>query len=350
MKHKRLFEAFTLACLLFLPFCLVWAQGLEKIIDGAKKEGKVRVGITVRWEVGGKPLAKKLVAGFQSRYPFVKVDYKRVGGSRVRERILSEIAAGKVPYDVTVISSTQVSTVQRAKIAQMVDWRSLGIHPRLIPPNRFGASANSQVYGIAYNRKLLPDSVGMKLNWEDCISPKWKGKVAMDTRPRHLEVFWQPHVWGREKTLNHARQLEANGTVFQRSRSATMIQLALGEYPIVCGTFYHTYFEYLTYRAARHLRFITGDPVPVTPGSFLYIPRGATYPNAAKLWVIWLLSEEGQLLLDEVHGSGSPVFEGTKAAKLIKGKEVAWYEPKWQAKSRDILKEILQAVGLPVAR
>ena len=290
-----------------------------------------------------------MVEGFQSRYPFVKVDYKRVGGSRVRERILSEIAAGKVSYDVTVISSTQVPTVLRANIAEMVDWRALGIHPRLIPPNGIGASANTQVYGIAYNRKLLPDSIGMKLNWEDCVSPKWKGKVAMDTRPRHLEIFWQPHVWGREKTLNHARQLEANGTAFQRSRSGTMIKLALGEYPIVCGTFYHTYFEYLTFRAAKHLGFTTGDPVPISPGSFLYIPRGATNPNAAKLWVVWLLSEEGQLLLDKVHGSGSPVFEGTQAAKIIKGKKVAWFEPKWHTKSRDILREILQAVGLPVA-
>ena len=37
----------------------LWAQSLEKIVEGAKKEGKVRVGLTVRWEEGGKPGAKK---------------------------------------------------------------------------------------------------------------------------------------------------------------------------------------------------------------------------------------------------------------------------------------------------
>ncbi len=112
---------------------------------------------------------------------------------------------------------------------------------------------------------------------------------------------------------------------------------------------HHLYQEHFPYRDIEGLGFTPGDPVPVSPGSFLYIPRGTTYPNAAKLWVVWLLSEEGQELLDKVHGSGRPVFEGTQAAKMIKGKKVAWYEPKWQAKSRDILREILQAVGLPVA-
>src|SRR5919197_4532122 len=65
-----------IACLLFFP-ALVFAQGLERITEGAKKEGKVKVGITVRWQEGGKPAAKRMVEVFQARYPFVKVDYER---------------------------------------------------------------------------------------------------------------------------------------------------------------------------------------------------------------------------------------------------------------------------------
>jgi hypothetical protein len=35
---------------------------------------------------------------------------------------------------------------------------------------------------------------------------------------------------------------------------------------------------------------------------------------------------------------------------LIKGKKIAWYEPQFRAKADEILKEILEAVGLPVVR
>ena len=202
------------AFFLLLPLSPVHSQGLEKITEGAKKEGKVRVGVTVRWEEGGKPGAKKMVEVFQSRYPFVKVDYERVGGSRERERVLSELAAGKISYDVTVLSETQVPTALRANVVEMVDWRSLGVHPQQVHSDGFGVNYRTQFYGMVYNRKLLPDAVGAKLTWEDCANPKWRKKVAMDTRPRHLEILWQPHVLGRDKTLGHARRLAANQTIF----------------------------------------------------------------------------------------------------------------------------------------
>src|SRR5262249_24795339 len=97
MKTKSFIGALMGASV--LSFAPLWAQGLEKLVDGAKKEGQVKVGLTVRWEEGGKAGAKKFVEVFQTRYPFLKVGYERVGGSRERERVLSELAAGKVSYD-----------------------------------------------------------------------------------------------------------------------------------------------------------------------------------------------------------------------------------------------------------
>jgi iron(III) transport system substrate-binding protein len=328
----------------------VWAQGLDKIIEGAKREGKVKIGLTVRWQESGKPGAKKFVDVFQTRYPFLKVEYERVGGSRERERVLSELAAGKVSYDVTVLSETQVPTALRANVVEKVDWKSLGVIPQHVHPDGFGVNYRSQLYGIAYNRKLIPDNTGHKLTWEECAAPKWKNRVAMDTRPRHLEILWQPSVWGREKTLAHARQLAANQTIFERDRTGAMTKLALGEYPINCGAFYSTYYEQTRSGRGEQIAFTAAEPVPMNLGDVVFIPRGAMNLNAAKLWIVWSLSEEGQRLLDEVEGNGSPLIPGTQTAKFIKGKKAAWYEPQYRAKADEILKEILEAVGLPIVR
>ncbi|MGH7847402.1 MAG: ABC transporter substrate-binding protein [Candidatus Binatia bacterium] len=323
---------------------------MDKIVAGAKKEGKVKVGLTVRWEEGGKPAAKRIVELFHSRYPFVKVDYERIGGSRERERVLSELAAGRVSYDVAVISSTQVPVAIQANVTEQVDWKALGVHPKHVHQDGVGVYYRTQIYGIAYNRKLVPDSVGKKLTWEDCANPKWKKKIAMDNRPRHLEILWQPHVWGREKTLAHARQLAANQTTFERSRSDGMTKLSLGEYPIFCGATYSTYKELVTYREAKHLGYTLAEPIPVPQGDVVFVTRGAANPNAATLWIVWSLTEEGQKILDAVEFNGSPFVAGTEPAKLLKGKKVVWYEPQYSAKATEILKEIIEAIGLPIVR
>ena len=138
MKTKIFIGVLMGASLLSLS--LVGAQGLEKIAEGAKKEGRVKVGLTVRWEEAGKPGARKFVEVFQTRYPFIKVEYERVGGSRERERVLSELAAGKVSYDVTVLSETQVPTALRANVVEKVDWKSLGVNPQHVHPDGFGVN------------------------------------------------------------------------------------------------------------------------------------------------------------------------------------------------------------------
>jgi len=325
-------------------------KALEKVLEGAKKESKVRLGLSMRWQEAGKPSGQKIVEAFQARYPFVQIAYERVGGSRERERVLTELAAGKVPYDVTVMSGTQLPLVRDAKLAQPVDWRALGVHERHVHQGGFGVYYRSQVVGILYNRKLVADAVGAKLTWEDCANPKWKKKVAMDNRPRYLEIFYQPQVWGRDKTLAHARQLGANQTIFERSRSAAVTKLTLGEYPIICGANYSHYREQVAHRGVTHIGFAMPEPVPVPSGDIVFLPRGASSTNSAKLWVVWSVSAAGQRMLDSVEFDGSPYLSGTETNKLLKGKKLASYEPEWEAKAEELLKEILQAVGLPVVQ
>lgn len=348
MNGHRFLQAW-IACFFLFP-ALVHAQGLDRVVEGAKKEGKVKLGLTVRWQEGGKPGAQKMVELFQSRYPFIKAEYERVGGSRERERVLSELAAGQVSYDVTVLSETQVPVAIKANVIEKFDWRSLGVPPQHVHEDGVGINYRSQLYGIAYNRKLIPDPVGAKLNWDDCASPQYRGKVAVDSRPRHLEIFWQPQVWGRDKTIAHARRLAENGTRFEQDRTGAMTKLALGEYAMVCGAFYSTYYEKTRLGDQSQLAFRVAEPAPLNLGDVVFVPRGAPHPNAARLWVVWSMSEEGQKVLDEVEGSGSPLFANTQAARMIKGKKVAWYEPQWRAKADEILKEILEAIGLPIVR
>ena len=113
----------------------------------------------------------------------MKAKLKRIGGFRERERILAEMTTGLIKYDVVTISDTMADTVLKAKLARMIKWEKFGLPKTLIHPKNLGLSLRTQVYGIAYNRELVPDKVARTFTWETCTDPKWQGKAAMDDRP-----------------------------------------------------------------------------------------------------------------------------------------------------------------------
>jgi len=88
------------------------SPALSRVIEGAKKEGSVNLGLTLRAKSHGKPAGELYLAAFQKRYPFLKVNFKRVGGAQERERILTEMTAGVVNFDVITVSETMETSVR----------------------------------------------------------------------------------------------------------------------------------------------------------------------------------------------------------------------------------------------
>ena len=126
-------------------------------------------------------------------------------------------------------------TAVKTNIVEPVDWRALGIKEQDIGPQGVGVHYVLAAFGIVYNRKRVPDAVGEKLTWEDCVDPKWIGQLAMNDGPIHLEILWQPNVWGRDKTLAYVRRLAANKTVLGTGGEEIVDKVTLGEYAFSCG-------------------------------------------------------------------------------------------------------------------
>src|SRR5262245_47408545 len=67
----------------------------QSIIDGAKKEGRVVFYASMETQS-----AQMLVAQFEKRYPFIKVDATRIGSERMATRLVAEAQGRKVQADV----------------------------------------------------------------------------------------------------------------------------------------------------------------------------------------------------------------------------------------------------------
>lgn len=351
MKQARAWILWaTILASLILQSPPVLSGPLDPYIERAKKEGSVKLGVSLRKMRYGKPAAIKYFKAFKNRYPFLKVKFKRIGGPPERERVLSEMTSGVVNFDVATVSETMVPTMIKAKIARVVEWRKLGIPKLLAHPKNVGISLRTPVYGIAYNRELVPDEIGKALSWESCTDPKWKGKTVAEARPRHLNTLYQDDGWGKEKTLDYAKRWVANKPTVEASRGAGVQKLAVGAYHIYCGMARKNVKEQAFYGGVPTVGFAYPEPVPVGIGDIIYVPRKAKHPNAAILFLAWSATREAQNLLDDVDFTGHPAFQGNDVNRMLEGKKIVFGSWEYTDRSDEILTEILQAMGFPVVR
>jgi ABC-type Fe3+ transport system substrate-binding protein len=298
--------------------------------------------------VQGKVAGQKYLDAFQKRYPFVKVNFKRIGGARERNQLISEMSGGVVNFDVATVSDTMVPTIVDAKLIQTVDWAKLGVPDALRHPRNIGVSLRTPVFGIGYNRDLVPDDVAKTFTWETCTDPKWKGKTASDDRPQHLKVLY--FVWGKEKTLDYAKRWAANKPAMEPSRSTGAQKLASGAYSLICGMPRRQAKDLQVYGGVKSIGIVFPEPIPVGVGDLIFVTAKAKSPNAATLFIAWTTTKEAQNVLDDVDFSGHPSFEGNDINDIIKGKKVAYESWENSDKSDEVLAEILQAMGFPVVR
>ncbi|MDP2646011.1 MAG: hypothetical protein Q8P24_13815 [Desulfobacterales bacterium] len=352
MKRRiNIWVFFTLCSLVWAaqPFN-IHAEPIDPYIQGAQREGAVTLGVTLRGRQHGKPAGELYIDAFQKRYPFLKVTFKRIGGARERERIISEMTAGIINYDVGTVSETMVSTIVSAKLPRILEWEKLGVSKFLVHPDNVGVTLRTPVFGIGYNRDLIPDEVAGTFTWETCTDSKWKGKTAIDDRPRHLNRFFMDDAWGPEKTLDYAKRWAANQPAIEASRSTGASKLAAGAYHMICGMARQQVKELQIYGGTTSVGIVFPEPVPVGIGDLIYVPDKAMHPNAGTLFLVWAGSKEAQNLLDDVNFTGHPAFEGNDINKILKGKKVSYATWEDTARSDYALSEILMAMGVPVVR
>ena len=333
-----------------LPVLAAPANPLDPYIEGAKKEGSVMLGLTIRAKSHGKPAGELYIAAFQKRYPFLKVNFKRIGGARERERVIVEMTSGMINFDVATASNPMIRTLMDAKLPRVVEWEKLDVPKFFIHPDNIGLSHRTPVYGIAYNRNLIPDNLAKTFTWETCTDPKWKGKVTLNDRPRYMEQFYQENVWGRAKTLDYAKRLAANKPIINASQSDATEKVNSGQNYLMCGTPRGQVKDIQMNTKTKSIGIVYPEPVPVGVGDIIYVPDKAKHPNAAILFMVWSSSPEGQKLLEDTDYTGEPRVEGMNIMADFQGKKAAYSTWEDQAKADTYLMEILQAMGMPVVR
>ncbi|MBI4487683.1 MAG: extracellular solute-binding protein, partial [Deltaproteobacteria bacterium] len=275
----------VLAALLLIPSLSGSAD--PKVIEGAKREGEV-----VWYTATNLEVSKRLADDFQKKYPFVKPVLFRSNNSPLVSRVLSEARVGRHLWDVvggggelfTPIMEKGLFTRYRSPETKMMD-------SDLYDRNSFWAAYTVSTYVLGFNTRAVKKETVPK-TYEALLDPKWKGrKIAVDTSAGMLHALTT--VWGKGKAVSYFKQLAAQEPAVVDGNSLRAQLLNAGEFPLAFTLAHGT--QIFATKGAP-VDWIPLEPAPMRI-VILALAARAAHPNAAKLFIDFVLSKEGQEIM-----------------------------------------------------
>ncbi len=132
---------------------------------------------------------------------------------------------------------------------------------------------------------------------EDLLNPKWKGKIV-SSDPRAVGAGWWPATVMRlalnDDTIIKRLYKDQDVLLLRNNRQSTEAMVR-GTHAIGLGAVYDVVLqEFLSEGLAKNIKEVQLDNVNyVTDSSNISLFAKAPNPNAAKLFIHWLLSKEG---------------------------------------------------------
>jgi iron(III) transport system substrate-binding protein len=288
------------------------AQEWEKVLEAAKKEGKV----SLIGPVGGD---RRDVLGehFQKKYG-ITVEYWGDRGSGIGPRLSAERNAGQYLWDVAVTGTTtglvtlipgnMLDPMEPALILPQVkdpkQWRGGGLE-FVDAGRRFLVMTPSQRGTLFVNPKAVkPDSIS---SYKDLLHPKWKQKIVLDdpTRAGPGQATFTFFYMHPELGPNFIRALGKQEPAVLRDYLQELDGIAKEKFLVLIGVSDIVAEERM--KAGVPIAILDPRKIKegsdVSPGSGgLAIFNRAPHPNAAKVYINWLLSKEGQTGFAQVNG------------------------------------------------
>ena len=306
------------------------------LVGGAKAEGKV-----VWYTSLAGSSYKELAQGFEKKYPGIKVDVYRAASNELMAKISAEANARQ--YLVDTIETTLPLLKSLREDGLLAVYKS----PHLAKyPARAKESGGNGLYywginresfiGVGFNPNLIAASAVPK-NFDGLLNPQLKGKMGMTTSETGVRMMGAMLKFKGEEFV---RKLKAQDISLQSISGRAMADMAIsGEVPISPSIFRDHAME--SKLKGAPINWVPMEAVPTNAGATAIIYQ-APHPHAAVLMADFILSPEGQKILEDLQ-FGSPAKDfGFKRWYPEAGLNTEQYDKeatKWQKVLRELGKK-----------
>jgi ABC-type Fe3+ transport system substrate-binding protein len=235
--------------------------------------------------------------------------------ARIVNTLATEHSAGqKASVDIALGAAPQIVPVLKVNFFEPVDWKKYlpgRITDEMIESNGQLIRIVTGLSGATYNSALAPMKPTML---EDFLKPAWKGKIASTPYAAGFDILLADDVWGKAKTVNYVRALSRQITGLIRCGEAERI--ATGEYlALVMDCTGQDALQWKEKGAPLEQMM----PLDAAQQRYYYfaVPKNSQHPNAAKLYTIFTMMEEGQKLAYDTWKTDLHFLPGSKMGKMI---------------------------------
>jgi iron(III) transport system substrate-binding protein len=286
------------------------------IVDAARKEGQLSI-VVGEGSFGG---SNSDLAQAFNKYYGLNLNVRFTPGPAMPNMVataIQQFQSGRpATTDVLTGYANHVLALIDAGAALKVDWADWAPNlqrPELSSADGAAVPIMSSTPGIAYNTTVFQGD-DIPKTFHDLLNPKLKGRVATTPYGSSFDRLATKELWGKEKAFEFAHQLSAQVGGLIRCNEAE--RLASGEFDV----FGLTCSQSNALRPASKgapIGFVLASDAPIIMPLYEAIPATSAHPNAAKLWINFLLSEDAQKMLFKLDFQDLHLLEGSKTGESI---------------------------------
>src|SRR5690242_13443748 len=262
-----------------------------KLIEAAKKEN----GAIIAYGSLESNTVEPIIDAFKKKTG-MSVEYWRASATKVMDRALAELRAGKPVFDVMVNNSGAIQVMKKEGLFAKYLSPAAKAFPKEIVDPEVGPIYRNTPVGIVYNKSSV-SAADVPRSLEDLLNPKYKGKFVMPDPTQHTTTLqWLASLYkimGKEKAQRFIQDLGASKPFMVESFAPAAERVSTGETPIAISLIRYT----VTYADK-------GAPVDyvrlgkmLSTGQYLALSKKPNHPNGAKAFIDFFLGDESMRIL-----------------------------------------------------
>lgn len=288
MKHSQtVLRIFVLFAVSFLtPLA---ARADDALYTKAKSEGKVLLYSSL--STGDTRELQKI---FEKKYPGVDLEIYRTGGPKILQKIMAEHRTGNDIADVVMTKGDVIYILLQEKLLAQFNSRERNAYDEQFKdPKGHWTDVYPTVHSIAYNTAMVAKS-DIPRHYKDLLAPKWKKKIGLNTN-NFMFLYAMMDLYGKEDGMEYLKKLAAQDPQVRTGGTLTATLVSAGEFPLAVSINANNV-ENVKQKGGPVDWAKVEDPLyadlhPVA------VMEHASHPNAARLFVEFVISKEGQTVI-----------------------------------------------------
>ena len=291
----------TTLLLAFLGTAIFWqplAAGTWSVVDMQLVEGAMKEKGLVLYITMDLPQTMEVVHDFLEKYPFLGVELHPREAEKLVKKIQNDARSGISNWDVLIGGGGLFQPLLDEKlVASYHSPQREAVSDALNDSESYWSGFYINPYALGYNTVQVKKEEIPK-SYDDLLDPRWKGnRIAIDSTAHGL-LRGLAQIWGEDKAIAYLKRLAGQQPVMARAGITAVdslhtgnVSMVIARAPVILG---------YKKKLQSPIDWVYLEPI-VAQIDAVMLSAQAPHPNAARLFVDFVLSREGQNALASVQ-------------------------------------------------